>query len=70
MTSWGDAAFAPRRIALVGASAEAGKAGRLLLDNLLASGLHEIVRASPHAYTTAGEIDDLLAAVRGIATAS
>ena len=54
MTSWGDAAFAPRRIALVGASAEAGKAGRLLLDNLLASGLHEIVPIHPSASEIGG----------------
>ncbi len=54
MTPWGDAAFAPRRIALVGASAEAGKAGRLLLDNLLASGLHEIVPIHPRASEIGG----------------
>jgi len=36
MSAWGMAAFAPRRVALVGASAEPGKAGRLLMDNLLA----------------------------------
>lgn len=62
MTSWGDAAFAPRRIALVGASAEAGKVGRLLLDNLLAnlcnhlgpSGPHEIVAIHPSASEIAG----------------
>jgi 1-aminocyclopropane-1-carboxylate deaminase/D-cysteine desulfhydrase-like pyridoxal-dependent ACC family enzyme len=47
MKPWGSAAFAPRRVALVGASAEAGKAGRLLLDNLLASGPHEIVPIHP-----------------------
>ncbi len=49
MKPWGAAAFAPRRVALVGASAEAGKAGRLLLDNLLASGHHEIVPIHPSA---------------------
>lgn len=49
MKPWGAAAFAPRRVALVGASAEAGKAGRLLLDNLLASGPHEIVAIHPSA---------------------
>ena len=38
--------------------------------DMRARGLHEIVRASPHAYTTAGEVDDLLAAVRGIAAGS
>jgi len=43
MTDWGTAAFAPRRIALVGASAEAGKVGRLLLDNLLANDYAEVV---------------------------
>ena len=32
---WGQAAFSPRRIALVGASEEKGKAGKLLMDNLL-----------------------------------
>lgn len=49
MKPWGAAAFEPRRVALVGASAEAGKAGRLLLDNLLASGQHEIVPIHPSA---------------------
>ena len=34
MNEWGRAAFAPQRIALVGASAEAGKVGRLVMDNL------------------------------------
>ena len=36
MNDWGKAAFSPRRIALVGASGEAGKAGRLYMDNMLA----------------------------------
>lgn len=54
MTPWGVAAFAPRRIALVGASAEVGKAGRLLLDNLRASGQHEIVPIHPSASEVAG----------------
>lgn len=35
--------------------------------DMRARGLHEIVRASPHAYTTADEVDDLLAAVRKLA---
>jgi len=51
---WGAAAFEPRRVALVGASAEAGKAGRLLLDNLLASGQHEIVAIHPSASDIGG----------------
>ena len=54
MKPWGDAAFAPRRIALVGASAEAGKAGRLLFDNLRASGQHEIVAIHPSASDIGG----------------
>ena len=54
MKPWGTAAFAPRRVALVGASAEAGKAGRLLVDNLLASGQHEIVAIHPTARDIGG----------------
>ncbi len=54
MKPWGAAAFEPRRVALVGASAEAGKAGRLLLDNLLASGQHEIVAIHPSASDIGG----------------
>lgn len=54
MTAWGAAAFAPRRVALVGASVEAGKAGRLLLDNLQASGQHEIVAIHPSANDIGG----------------
>ena len=54
MKPWGAAAFAPRRVALVGASAEAGKAGRLLLDNLMASGQHEIVAIHPSASDIGG----------------
>ena len=54
MKPWGAAAFAPRRIALVGASVEAGKAGRLLLDNLRASGPHEIVAIHPSACEIGG----------------
>jgi acyl-CoA synthetase (NDP forming) len=49
VTQWGNAAFAPRRVALVGASAEVGKAGRLLLDNLLAGGAREVVPIHPSA---------------------
>jgi len=65
---WGDAAFAPRRVALVGASGEAGKAGKLLMDNLAAHGTREIVPVHP----SAGEImglkayPTLAAAPRGI----
>ena len=47
--NWGDAAFAPRRVALVGASGDLGKAGRLLMDNLLAHGRREIVPIHPSA---------------------
>jgi acetyltransferase len=35
MNSWGDAAFNPRSIALVGASAKSGKLGHILMRNLL-----------------------------------
>jgi acyl-CoA synthetase (NDP forming) len=35
MNSWGDAAFNPRSIALVGASAKPGKLGHILMRNLL-----------------------------------
>jgi len=49
MISWGDAAFAPRRVALVGASAQAGKVGRLLLDNLLLGQGREVVPVHPSA---------------------
>ena len=35
MTDWGDAAFNPRSIALVGASAKASKLGYILMRNLL-----------------------------------
>lgn len=54
MMPWGVAAFAPRRIALVGASAETGKAGRLLFDNLRATGQHEIVPIHPSASEIGG----------------
>jgi acyl-CoA synthetase (NDP forming) len=43
MNDWGTAAFAPRRIALFGASSEAGKVGRVLFENLLANGFAEVV---------------------------
>ena len=46
---WGRAAFSPRRIALVGASAEPGKVGRLLLENLLAYQGAEVVPIHPRA---------------------
>ena len=36
MTDWQDALFTPRRVAVVGASASAGKAGALFLRNLTA----------------------------------
>ena len=36
MTNWQDALFTPRRVAVVGASASAGKAGALFLRNLTA----------------------------------
>ncbi len=49
MNAWGEAAFAPRRIALVGASGEAGKAGRLLMDNLLAGGARDVLPIHPSA---------------------
>ena len=49
LNSWGDAAFAPRRVALVGASGDVGKAGRLLMDNLLAHGRREVVPIHPSA---------------------
>src|SRR6516162_6724605 len=35
MSDWGDAAFNPRSIALVGASAKSGKLGHILMRNLL-----------------------------------
>ncbi len=37
MTTWQDALFAPRRVAVVGASATPGKAGHLFLSNLAKS---------------------------------
>jgi acyl-CoA synthetase (NDP forming) len=72
-TTWGDAAFAPRRVALVGASGEAGKAGKLLMDNLLAHGMttpgaREIVPIHPSASEIMGlkAYPTLAAAPRGI----
>ncbi|WP_031404750.1 acetate--CoA ligase family protein [Thiomonas sp. FB-Cd] len=47
MTNWAQATFSPRRIALIGASAEAGKAGRLLWDNLSAATSVEVVPIHP-----------------------
>ena len=47
MSTWAQAAFAPRRIALVGASAEAGKTGRLLWDNLVPAAA-QVVPVHPH----------------------
>ena len=35
MSKWQDALFAPRRVAIVGASATPGKAGHLFLSNLV-----------------------------------
>ena len=49
MNTWGHAAFTPGRVALVGASAEVGKAGRLLLDNLLSGFGGEVVPIHPKA---------------------
>ena len=44
---WGQAAFSPRRIALVGASEEKGKAGKLLMDNLLGNPDTQVVPIHP-----------------------
>lgn len=52
MNGWGYAAFAPRRVAVIGASNEAGKVGRLVVDNLAADGAAEVVAIHP----TAAEI--------------
>jgi acetyltransferase len=54
VTQWGSAAFSPRRIALVGASAEAGKVGRLLFDNLLEYGGGEVIPIHPSAFEVLG----------------
>lgn len=54
MNAWGSAAFTPRRVALVGASGEAGKAGRLFFDNLLAGASGEIVPIHPKAAEVLG----------------
>ena len=56
MTSWGTAAFAPRRVALVGASGDVGKAGRLLFDNLLAGAQCEVVPIHPSATQILGRV--------------
>ncbi len=65
---WGDAAFAPRRVALVGASGDVGRAGHLLMDNLLAHGTREIVPIHPSATEIMGlkAYPTLAAAPRGI----
>ncbi len=52
--NWGKAAFSPRRIALVGASAEAGKVGRLLLENLWAYNRAEVIPIHPTASEVLG----------------
>ncbi len=56
MIDWGTAAFAPRRVALVGASGDVGKAGRLLLDNLLAGERREVVPIHPSATQILGRV--------------
>ncbi len=67
MNNWGKAAFAPRRIALFGASAVAGKIGRLLLDNLLANHCAEVVPIHPSATEVLGQaVYASLAAVPGL----
>lgn len=55
VNNWGKAAFAPRRIALFGASAVAGKVGRLLLENLLAENCAEVVPIHPSATEVLGQ---------------
>ncbi len=72
MSAWGRAAFAPRRVALVGASSEAGKAGRLLLDNLLAGYEGDVVLIHPTAtqilgraaYPSVAEAPGMLVTIR------
>ena len=57
MSTWINALFRPRRIALVGASESTGKAGKLLMDNLLAhteKGSREVVPVHPKAATVCG----------------
>lgn len=56
MTDWGTAAFAARRIALVGASSEAGKVGRVLFENLLANEFAEVVPIHPSAKEVLGRV--------------
>lgn len=56
MTAWGQAAFAPRRVALVGASAEPGKVGHLLLENLSAGDQVEVVPVHPSASEMLGRV--------------
>ena len=67
MNTWGHAAFSPRRVALVGASAEPGKVGRLLLDNLLGGFGGEIVPIHPRASEMLGlRVYPSLRAVPGV----
>ena len=67
MNTWGHAAFSPRRVALVGASAEPGKVGRLLLDNLLGGFGGEIVPIHPQASEMLGlRVYPSLRAVPGV----
>lgn len=48
MTRWREALFAPRRVALVGASATPGKLGHLFMQNLLAPGFDgEVIAVHP-----------------------
>lgn len=47
MSGWGEAAFRPRRVAVVGASEEPGKIGRLFLDNLARDFPGEVVPINP-----------------------
>lgn len=55
MTTWAQATFSPRRIALVGASDEAGKAGRLLWDNLTAAASAEVIPVHPQLSAVLGQ---------------
>ncbi|HEY8137805.1 MAG TPA: acetate--CoA ligase family protein, partial [Methylocystis sp.] len=57
MTAWQDALFAPRRVAVVGASATPGKAGHLFLSNLVnpeAGFAGEIIAIHPSATEVLG----------------
>ena len=54
LLDWGQAAFSPRRIALVGASEEKGKAGKLLMDNLLRNPDTQVVPIHPSAAAIMG----------------